>query len=112
MVIAYLMRYERLSLTHAMEVCGLARPAARPREIFLRDLVQWEEQLIEKHGWDTALALATEEAVLGLNPVDPGASKEEVKAECRKLVAALQQHCIRETFGDAREPTWQLREAA
>merc|ERR1719263_744184 len=45
MIIAYLMKYEQLSLRDAMEVCSLARPAARPRANFLSDLQVYETMM-------------------------------------------------------------------
>lgn len=112
MVIAYLMKHEHLSLTDAMEVCSLARPAARPREMFLQDLESWEAMIIEEVKWDQAVAQATDEAVIQLGPRDPGSTKEGVQAECSRLLDALLERCTLEAFGQVREPRWQLREAA
>lgn len=121
MVIAYLMRHEHLSLTDAIEVCSCARPAARPREVFLQDLARWQEHLreerqpadeVSEERWRGAVELATEETVAAIGPQTPGPSKEAVRAECSRLLDALQAHCIREVFGEVLEPTWQLREAA
>merc|ERR1719163_1790802 len=104
MVIAYLMRHESLPLTDAMEVCCLARPAARPREVFLQDLETWEVQLVEERSWQRAVELANEETVDALGPREPGLNKEEVRAECSRLLEALQEHCTREVFGELRDP--------
>jgi len=111
-VIAYLMKHYNLSLTSAMEVCCLARPAARPRENFLQDLETYETRLVEERRWQVAADLATEEAAEALAPRDPGPSKEEVRAECSRLLEVLQERCTLQAFGEAREPSWQLRDAA
>lgn len=112
MVIAYLMRHEHLSLVDAMEVCSLARPAARPRDIFLQDLESWQAFISEEVGWDRAMAHATEEAVMELNPRDPVLTKDEVRAECSRLLTALMEHCMLEGLGEVRQPRWKLREAS
>jgi len=111
MIIAYLMRHEHLSLTDAMEVCCLARPAARPRATFLADLESYELHLVQERCWHRAADLASEDAVAALVPRAPG-SKAEVQAECKRLLGALQEQCMREAFGELREPSWQLRDAA
>jgi len=112
MIIAYLMRHEHLSLVDAMAVCSCARPAARPREIFLQDLATWQEKLCEEGSWSRAVELATEETVITLSPKAPGATKKEVQTECSRLLQALQDHCTNEVFGEPIEPTWELHEAA
>lgn len=111
MIIAYLMRHEHLCLTDAIEVCCLARPAARPRATFLADLESYEFQLVQARCWHRAVELASEDAVAALTPRDPG-SRAEVQAECKRLLAALQEQCMQEAFGELREPSWQLRDAA
>lgn len=112
MAIAYLMRHEHLSLVDAMEVCSLARPAARPRDMFFHDLESWQALLHEEVRWDRAVAQATEEAVMELDPRDPGLTKADIRTECLRLLAALMERCTLEAFGELRDPRWQLREAA
>lgn len=118
MVVAYLMRHERLPMLDAMEVCSIARPAASPRQIFLKDLAWFQDQLfaaVEERGWEQALALAqADDAVDALAALTPRevCGVEDVQAECRRLLVALQHRCIREAFGDTRDASAELEEAA
>lgn len=112
-VVAFLMHGEGLSLVAALEVCSLARPAARPREIFLLDLEHYAAELAaaqEERSWERAAALATAEAVADLGPQVPH-SWAEVQEESRRLAAALQDHCIRIAFGEPRSPREEFRVA-
>uniref|UniRef100_A0A7S4R4X2 protein-tyrosine-phosphatase n=1 Tax=Alexandrium monilatum TaxID=311494 RepID=A0A7S4R4X2_9DINO len=119
MIIAYLVRHQRLSLPDAMEVCSLARPAARPREIFLRDLEHLESALREQASeaderclWEQAVDFASDEAVARFEDGRQVASRQEVQAECRRLLLALESWCVQEAFGEPREASPALREAA
>lgn len=47
LLVAYLMKHERLALSEAFEVCSLAQPAARCPENFQCDLEAWAKQLEE-----------------------------------------------------------------
>lgn len=119
MIVAYLMRHEQLSLVEAFEVCSLARPAARPRQNFLQDLEHFAAALQddaadrdEAQRWDRAVALANEEdavTALGCREVT---SRQEVQAECHRLLKTLQNRCIVEAFGEPKEPSSELQEAA
>ena len=42
---AYLMRYQQMSLASAFEHVKICRPVVRPNKGFLRQLVQWETEL-------------------------------------------------------------------
>merc|ERR1711892_1497936 len=112
------MRHEQLSRAEAIEVCSVARPSVRPRDIFLRDLENFANSLLEKardhaeeEQWDLAVRLANAEtvAILGCRDVT---CRQEVQAECRRLLIALENWCIREAFGEARETRSTFQEAA
>merc|ERR1711860_381974 len=100
------MQYEGLLMTDAMEVCSLARPAARPREIFLKDLVAFQAHLSaidDELRWARAMAMAEEDnAVLAFTPSDVG-SWSEVQAECQRWAKALQDHCVYGACGEMRQ---------
>lgn len=107
MIVAYLMMYERLSISEASEVCSLARPAARPREIFLQDLDNFAGILQAEANdsdlrWARAVSLATEDAAraFGWREVT---SRQEAQTECRRLLQALQDSIMMEVFGERRE---------
>jgi len=111
LVIAYLMKHERLSLADAIEVCSLARPAARPRTIFMEDLATYAAILEEEHRWQRAMVMADEDQVIKLGPLDPGPKRQQIQADCSSLLEALQDVCITEACGEPPKPSPQLRKA-
>lgn len=118
MVIAYLMKYEHLSLLTAMEVCQKARPAARPRSTFLQDLEHFSEYLQNEAAdlraeelWARAVALATTENLVAWC-AEEVATKQEVQIECRRLLLLLQTWCVEQAFGEPGEAREDLVDAA
>lgn len=112
LVVAYLMRHEHLSLIDAMEVCSLARPAAILGANFVDDLEVYENTLQDEFRWHHAITMADEAAIVAVGPRQPGPSKQDVQAECQRLLELVQEWCIGQAFGESREPRLEMREAA
>mmetsp|Transcript_126151 Transcript_126151/g.403749 ORF Transcript_126151/g.403749 Transcript_126151/m.403749 type:complete len:89 (-) Transcript_126151:252-518(-) len=51
-VLAYLLRHGGLSLAQSLEVLSLAHPGAKPRGIFLDDLVKLEAEIQAEGDWE------------------------------------------------------------
>merc|ERR1712176_1567832 len=65
----------------------------------LEDWDSFEVQLEEQAKWLRATDIArTEGLVEALGPRTPGPSKDSVKAECKRLLQLLLEHCTREAF--------------
>lgn len=117
MAIAILLQCEELPLPIAMDICALARPAARPSEVFVRDLQEFSEVCKQRRAmlrWQRAAELASVEAVAELAErlPSPVRCREEAKTESQRLLEALVEQCTLETFGDSRPAPALLRESA
>jgi len=117
MAIAILVQCEDLSLPIAMLICALARPAARPSDIFVRDLQEFSEACDEQRAalqWQNAAELASVDAVAALAKrlPTPVRCREDAKTESKRLLVALVEQCILETFGDSRPAPAVLRDSA
>merc|ERR1712032_1040426 len=63
------------------------------------DWEAFEAQLEEQTKWHRATDIARAEGIVeALGPRTPGPSKELVKAECKRLLQLLLEHCTREAF--------------
>lgn len=117
MVIAFLVRCEGLPLTVAMEICALARPAARPSEVFVKDLREFAE-ICKEEGevlqWQRAVELANVDLVAELVELAPSPvrSREEARTEGKRLLEELVTRCVQEIFGDSRPASAGLQDAA
>ena len=107
-VLGFLLHARRLRLPEAAEVLYIARPAVRPRAIFLADVAALALQLSEQadgqaNATDSKLWADVVERIGSIDVASlvtaDLSSPDAVRAECRRLVQQIGERCTTAVFG-------------
>lgn len=82
LVVAYLMKYEHLTLAEALELCSMARPVARCPSNFHSDLKAFELQLAEQTALEQTAEAAEAAQEHSDGPISDSAQETDPTATC------------------------------